>query len=124
MSPTNPLLLQTRRHFFGQCGMGIGAAALASLLNEGRAADDALLNPLAPKKPHFAAKAKRVIVLFMAGGPSQLELFDNKPKLAELHGKPIPDEFMKGKRFAFMDTFAKETPKLLATRRKFARHGD
>src|SRR5205807_1995937 len=101
----NPLLLQTRRHFFSQCGMGIGAAALASLFNEGRAADDgALVNPLAPKPPHFAAKAKHVIFLFMAGGPSQLELFDPKPKLNELHGKPIPDEFMKGKRFAFMDT--------------------
>ena len=125
MAATNPLLLQTRRHFFGQCGLGIGAAALASLFNDGRAAadDGALVNPLAPKKPHFPAKAKRVIFLFMAGGPSQLELFDYKPKLHELHGKPIPDEFIKGKRFAFMDTFAKETPKLLATRRKFARHG-
>ena len=59
----------------------------------------------------------------MAGGPSQLELFDHKPKLTELNGQPIPDEFIKGKRFAFMDSFAKETPKLLGTRRKFARHG-
>ncbi len=125
MSEPNPLLLQTRRHFFGQCGLSIGAAALASLFNEGRAAadDGALVNPLAPKKPHFAAKAKRVIFLFMAGGPSQLELFDCKPKLNELNGKPIPDDFIKGKRFAFMDTFAKEPPKLLATRRKFARRG-
>ena len=54
----------------------------------------------------------------MAGGPSQLELFDHKPKLDQLHGKPIPDEFIKGKRFAFMDTFTKEVPKLLATRRQ------
>ena len=59
----------------------------------------------------------------MAGGPSQLELFDHKPKLQALHGKPIPDSFIKGKRFAFMDSFTKETPKLLGTRRKFARHG-
>src|SRR5947209_8413363 len=124
MSQINPLLLQTRRHFFGQCALGIGAAALTSLFNEGRAADDgALVNPLAPKPPHFPAKAKRVIFLFMAGGPSQLELFDYKPKLNELHGQPIPDDFIKGKRFAFMDTFAKETPKLLATRRRFAQHG-
>ena len=122
----NPLLLQTRRHFFGRCGVGIGTAALACLFNDGRAAadDDALLNPLAPKKPHFPAKAKRVIFLFMAGGPSQLELFDYKPKLNELNDQPIPDEFIKGKRFAFMDTFSAKTPKLLATRRKFARHGD
>ncbi len=126
MSSMNPLLLQTRRHFFGQCGVGLGAAALASLLNEGRAAenDDApLTNPLAPKKPHFPAKAKSVIFLFMAGGPSQLELFDYKPKLTELNGQPIPDEFIKGKRFAFMESFAKATPKVLGTRRKFARHG-
>jgi hypothetical protein len=126
MSTDNPLLLQTRRHFFGQCGLGLGSVALASLLNDGRAAGGdkpALVNPLAPKKPHFPAKAKSVIFLFMAGGPSQLELFDHKPKLSELHGKPIPEEFIKGKRFAFMDSFAKQVPKLLATRRKFARHG-
>jgi hypothetical protein len=124
MSSMNPLLLQTRRHFFGQCGVSLGAAALASLFNEGRAADDgALTNPLTPKKPHFPAKAKSVIFLFMAGGPSQLELFDHKPKLTELNGQPIPAEFIKGKRFAFMDSFAKATPKVLGTRRKFARHG-
>ena len=126
MSELNPLLLQTRRHFFGQCGVGIGAAALACLFNDGRAAadDDALTNPLAPKKPHFPARAKRVIFLFMAGGPSQLELFDYKPQLNQLNGKPIPDEFIKGKRFAFMDSFAAKPPKLLATRRRFARHGN
>jgi hypothetical protein len=115
-----PLLELTRRHFFKQCGVGLGAAALASLLGEGRAA---ATDPLAPKPGHFPAKARSVIYLFMAGGPSQLELFDYKPKLSQLHGKPIPDDFIKGKRFAFMDTFAKEVPKLLATRRKFARHG-
>src|SRR6516165_3917079 len=119
---SSPLLLQTRRHFFQDCALGLGSIALASLLNEGRAAP-ALVNPLAPKKGHHPPRAKHVIFLFMAGGPSQLELFDYKPKLAELHGKPIPDEFVKGKRFAFMDTFTKEKPKLLAARRKFARHG-
>ncbi len=125
MTQMNPLLLQTRRHFFGQCGLGIGAAALAGLFNEGRAAadDGALVDPLAPKKPPLPAKAKRVIFLFMAGGPSQLELFDYKPKLNELNGQPIPNDFIQGKRFAFMDTFAKQPPKLLATCRKFARHG-
>jgi hypothetical protein len=120
MSPTPPLLAVTRRHFFQQCGVGLGAAALASLFNEGRAGP---ADPLAPRAGHHPAKAKSVIFLFMAGGPSQLELFDYKPKLTALHGKPIPDEFIKGKRFAFMDTFAKEVPKLLATRRRFARHG-
>ncbi len=125
MFSMNPLLLQTRRHFFQDCAVGLGSIALASLLNDGRAKGDApaLVNPLAPKKGHYAGRAKHVIFLFMAGGPSQLELFDHKPKLAALHGKPIPDEFIKGKRFAFMDTFTKEKPKLLATRRKFAQHG-
>src|SRR6516225_9509000 len=111
MSPIDPLLLQTRRHFFRDCSVGIGAMALGSLLNECRAA------------PHYTPKAKSVIFLFMAGGPSQLELFDDKPKLRELNGQPIPESFIKGKRFAFMDTFTKEHPKCLGTVRKFARQG-
>jgi hypothetical protein len=125
MSSANPLLLQTRRHFFQDCAVGLGSIALASLLSEERAnaVGPALVNPLTPKKGHYEARAKQVIFLFMAGGPSQLELFDHKPKLAALHGKPIPDEFIKGKRFAFMDSFTKNKPKLLGTRRKFARHG-
>jgi hypothetical protein len=120
------LLLQTRRHFFRQCGLGLGSMALASLLNDGKlegAEPPPIVSPLAARKPHFAAKAKSVIYLFMAGGPSQLELFDYKPKLQELNGKPIPDSYLKNKRFAFMDLFTKEVPKLLGTRRKFARHG-
>jgi hypothetical protein len=118
-----PLLLSTRRHFFSECALGVGSMALAGMWNESQAAPETA-NPLAQRKPHFEAKAKRVIFLFMAGGPSQLELFDYKPKLVELHGKPIPAEFIKGKRFAFMDTFAdKKVPLLLGTRRKFAKHG-
>jgi hypothetical protein len=115
------LLSLTRRHFFKDCAVGLGAMALAALSREGRAAADT--NPLAPRKPHFPARAKNVIFLMMAGGPSQLELFDHKPRLQELHGQPIPEDFIRGKRFAFMDSFAKDRPKLLGTRRKFARHG-
>src|SRR5213079_2741972 len=119
-----PLLLQTRRHFFQDCALGVGKIALASLL-AGRAfaspQTPAGVSPLAPRRPHHAAKAKSVIFLFMAGGPSQLELFDHKPKLDELNGQPIPDEFIKGKRFAFMDSF--KAPKLLGVKRKFAQHG-
>lgn len=125
MNPIHPLLLQTRRHFFHDCAVGLGSMALASLLN-GRqvgAAAKPMVNPLAPKKPHFPGKAKSVIYLFMAGGPSQLELFDCKPQLQALNGQPIPDSFIEGKRFAFMSSFTKEKPKLLATRRKFAQHG-
>ncbi len=120
----DPLLLQTRRHFFKDCAVGLGSMALATLFNDGKlTAAPQLLNPLAPRQPHFAAKARSVIYLFMAGAPSQLELFDYKPKLIEYDGKPMPDEFIKGKRFAFMDSFTKEPPKCLGTRRKFARRG-
>jgi Protein of unknown function (DUF1501) len=123
MNPTDPLLLQTRRHFFRDCGVGLGAMALGSILGrEAQAAPSA--NPQAPKRPHFEPKAKSVIFLFMAGGPTQFELFEPKPELQKLHGQPIPESFIKGRRFAFMNTFAKETPKLLGTKHKFARAGD
>jgi len=120
------LLLTTRRHFFRNCGVGLGQMALASLAADGRlfATDlPAVVNPLAPRPSHFPPKVKSVIYLFMAGGPSQLELFEHKPKLQQLDGRPIPPSFMEGKRFAFMDTFAKEPPKLLGTQRRFERHG-
>jgi hypothetical protein len=122
----NPLLLQTRRHFFRDCALGLGSLGLASLLDHGPlfgADPSPSASPLSARLPHFTPKAKRVIYLFMAGGPSQLELFDPKPMLQERNNQPIPESFIKGKRFAFMDTFAKEVPKLLGTRRSFARHG-
>ncbi len=112
------LLATTRRHFFRDCGLGLGSAALAGLLRADSAAAPAA-NPLAPKPGHFPAKAKSVIFLFMAGGPSQLELFDPKPKLQELDGQVIPESFVASKRFAFI----KKDAKLLGTRRKFAQHG-
>lgn len=127
MDPRRALLDQTRRHFFGQCGLGLGSLALASLLNEGRAASPVPsreADPLATRPGDFPARAKSVIYLFMAGGPSQLELFDYKPKLQDYNNQPIPDSFIKGRRFAFMDTFTKEVPKLLGTTRRFARHGE
>src|SRR5260370_20371963 len=119
------LRLQTRRHFFQSCALGVGKMALASLLAEGALAanEPRSTNPLAPRRPHHPARAKSVIFLFMAGGPSQLELFDYKPRLQELNGQPIPESFIKNKRFAFMDLFTKEVPKLLGTKRRFARHG-
>ena len=113
----------TRRHFFGQCAMGLGSLALASMLSESARGADDLANPLAPKKPHFPARAKNVIYLFLAGGPSQLELCDYKPKLVELSGQPIPDSYIAGKRFAFMDSSFKNKATLLGTRRKFKQHG-
>ena len=82
----------TRRHFFRQCGVGIGAMALGALLAQDGVAAPKIdpAHPLDPRQPHFPAKAKSVIYLFMAGAPSQLELFDDKPKLRELHGQPPP----------------------------------
>jgi hypothetical protein len=93
----------TRRQFFGRAAVGIGGAALASLLNrDGFGQENAL-----PKLPHFPAKAKRVIYLFMDGAPTHVDLFDYKPKLAEMHGQPIPDEYLAGKRFSTMTGNAK-----------------
>lgn len=123
-APTPNLPALTRRHFFSRCGMGLGGIALASMLGQRQllgAEARPLEHPLAPKPTHFPARAKNIIFLFMAGGPSQLELFDYKPKLNELNGQPIPQSFIEGKRFAFMDS--SHGVKLLGTRRKFARHG-
>ena len=94
--PAQHFAAVTRRHFFSRCTLGLGGVALASLLGERRLlgadtpAAGALPNPMAPRAPMFAPKAKNVIFLFMAGGPSQLELFDYKPRLAELNGQPVP----------------------------------
>ncbi|WP_435016244.1 DUF1501 domain-containing protein [Tundrisphaera sp. TA3] len=111
----DPLLATTRRHFFSRSASGIGGLALASLMNRGLFAGDAA----GPIGTHFAPKAKRVIYLFMAGAPSHLDLLDNKPKLVEHNGQPIPDEFTKGERFAFI----KGTPKLLGSPHKYEKHG-
>ncbi|MCP5558291.1 MAG: DUF1501 domain-containing protein [Verrucomicrobiaceae bacterium] len=113
----HPLHAQTRRHFFSQCGMGIGSLALGSLLAEGRA--DIAGASLSAQ--HHRPKAKNVIFLFMAGGPSQLELFDYKPRLIELNAQPIPQSFIEGKRFAFMGS--SNGFNLLGTRKKFRRSG-
>jgi Protein of unknown function (DUF1501) len=118
------LKLTTRRHFFRQSGFGIGTIALSSLLNENLFAGAAekplnLGNPLAAKPPHFAPKAKNIIYLFMAGAPSQLDLLDYKPKLKALNGQSIPEELIKGERFAFI----KGIPKLLGSPHEFGRYG-
>ena len=120
----NPNLEQlqaiTRRHFLGKTAHGLGAIALASLLkNSASAAAIPPSNPLAPRLPHFAAKAKRVIYLHLTGSPPHLDLFDYKPELVKRDGQDCPDAFLKGKRFAFTSG----TPKLLGTRRTFAQYG-
>ncbi|QDT32109.1 DUF1501 domain-containing protein [Thalassoglobus polymorphus] len=117
------LVSQTRRQFFSDCGVGLGKIALSSLLaqqalGQGTAAANTL-NAANAERYRYPAKAKRVIYLFMAGAPSQLELFDYKPKLVELEGKPIPPEVIKGQRYAFIQSDAA----ILAPRFKFQKHG-
>lgn len=120
------LLHTTRRHFLGRGSLGLGAVA-AGLLNGplpanperklgGASEGD---NPLSPKKPHFAAKAKRVIYLHMSGAPPHLDMFDYKPELVKQTGKDVPESYLKGRRFAFTSG----VPKLLGTPQKFAQRG-
>jgi hypothetical protein len=116
----NPLFdqkqLQTRRHFLKTGSMGVGAIALAAM--EGRAELPAA-DPLAPRPSHFAPKAKRVIYLHMAGSPPHLDLFDYRPELVRRNGQNCPDEFLRGRRFAFTSG----VPKLLGTPQPFAQRG-
>ena len=110
-----------RRWFLRDCGVGLGSIALASLLGErqAQAVNTFVSEPLAPRVPHFAPKAKRVIYLFMAGAPSHLELFDNKPALTKYDGTLPPAELLKGYRAAFINP----NSALLGPKFKFARHG-
>ena len=117
-NPESKQLLDiTRRHFFGRTGFGIGGLALSALLDDRLFA--AQTNPLAAKKPPLEAKAKSVIYLFMAGAPSQLDLFDYKPKLNQYDGQPVPPDLVKGERFAFIQG----TPLLLGSPHRFSRQG-
>src|SRR3954451_15974298 len=118
-------LLMTRRHFFGRGAAGICAAALGSILNP------SLFSALGSEpeagqsilgKPHFAPKAKRIIYLFMAGGPAQMALLDYKPKLEELHGKELPSSIRMGQRLTGMTSGQSSFP-VVNTMFKFAQHG-
>src|SRR5688572_17959154 len=107
--------IHSRRRFLLDAFCGFGGLALASLLHE----EKARANPLAPKKPHLPGqKAKAVIFLFMAGGPSHLETFDPKPLLNKLHGQARPAEFGQASY-----QFISKDARLLGSKRKFTRHG-
>lgn len=120
-----PLRTLGRRDFLTSSACGLGSLALVSML-----ADDGLLtaepapadtaNPLRPKLPHFAPRAKACIFFFFEGGPSQIDLFDPKPRLNALHGQKLPDSMTKSVRFAFIQ---KESATLLGCPRRFARYG-
>ena len=111
----------TRRWFFQQCGVGLGTIALGQLFQQkGWAAAANSLAPLAPRQPPLKAKAKRIIYLFMAGAPSHLELFDNKPELTKWDGKLPPAELLKGYRAAFISPTSSS---LLGPKFKFKKYG-
>ena len=114
--------------------MGLGNLALASMLAEGQTGPtsgsnsgpnsaSAAAESLKTPATHHPARAKSIIYLFMAGGPSQLELFDAKPRLNQLSGQPIPNSFLEGKRFAFMDSSFKNKSTLLGSKRTFRQYG-
>ena len=118
----------TRRDFLTTTASGLGLLALASVLDgEGLLAAEAKsrtvgppANPLAPRPPHFAPKAKACIFIYMEGAPSQMDLFDPKPKLNELDGQKLPESFTKEVRFAFIQ---KESATIMGSPRKFTPHG-
>jgi uncharacterized protein DUF1501 len=122
--PMNPPLQQalnvTRRHFLKTGSLGLGGLALSFLMNDKSSGQQPnAVNPLAPRRPHFAAKAKRVIYLHMAGSPPHLDLLDYKPELVRRNGQDCPQEFLRGRRFAFTSG----VPKLLGTPRTYRQHG-
>jgi len=120
MSPYNT---PSRRWFFRDCGIGVGRIALTSLAAGSLTTAGSAELPVRPgsaRTPHFPPRVKRVIYLFMAGAPSQLELFDQKPKLRELEGKPIPPSVIRGQRYAFIQSSAN----VLGPRFRFHRHGE
>ena len=113
----------SRRHFLWESAAGLGATALGTLLGScstKRSALEMALDPMSPRPPHFAAKAKSVIYLHMAGAPSQLETFDFKPALQKLHNQDCPPSLLEGKKFAFI----RGVPKMLGPQAKFQQHGE
>ena len=113
-------LHQARRDFLVTSASGIGTLALASLLGEDRLLAKESRSPLAPRSPHFAARAKACICIYLEGAPSQIDLFDPKPKLNELNGQKLPESFTKNVRFAFLQ---KDTATVLGSPRKWKKHG-
>ena len=111
------LALQTRRHFLRDSALGLGGIALAAMGENG--AQAATIDPLEPRRPHHAAKAKNVIIVHLSGAPPHLDMFDFKPELIRRNDEPCPDSLIKGKTFAFTSG----VPKLLGTPQRFAQRG-
>ncbi len=126
MHPFNQhLQALTRRHFFGQSSLGLGTAALASMLPDRVGAAESVSSESGgiPGLPHFAPKAKRAIYLFMAGAPCQMDLLDYKPKMDEMYDKDLPDSIRQGQRLTTMTSGQKRFP-IAPSKFKFAQHGD
>jgi hypothetical protein len=123
MNPIEEYIQQsTRRHFFGQSAMGLGAAALASVSGESSLAADRVAGTGLPELPHFAQKAKRAIYLFMAGAPCQMDLLDYKPKMNDMFDKDLPESIRKGQRLTTMTSGQKRFP-VAPSKFKFTQHG-
>ncbi len=120
MHPFHQSIHLSRRGFLTSTSSGVGLLALASMLKEEQARADEPNNPLAPKPSHFSPKAKACICIYLEGAPSQLDLFDPKPKLNELHGDKLPESMTRNVRFAFIQ---KEGARILGSPRKFSKHG-
>ena len=120
---TQRLLNITRRHFLRDCHVGLGGIALATMAPHRGQADEpaarAQDNPLVPRRPHFAGRAKNIIYLHMAGSPPHLDLFDYKPELVRHSGEPCPESYLRGRRFAFTSG----VPRLLGTPQRFRQAG-
>ncbi len=111
---------ETRRHFLKQCPIGLAAIYMASQTTSGASAEDRISAADQSREPHFKAKAKNVIYIHLAGSPPNLDLFDFKPELKKRDGENCPEEFLKGRKFAFTDG----VPKLLGSPREFKQHGN
>ena len=121
MNPMLEAVNPSRRHFLTSASSGIGLLALASMLrDDGLLASEPVTAASPGGLPHFAPKATSCICIFLEGAPSQIDLFDEKPKLRELHGQSLPESFTKNVRFAFI---RKETARLLGSPRKFSPRG-
>jgi len=114
------VLLQSRRNFLATMANGVGGLAVASLLREDRLLAQEPANPLAPRPAHFAPKAKSCICIYVEGAPSQIDLWDPKPKLNELHGQPLPESLWRNVRFAFTQP---ATARIMGSPRIFRQHG-
>jgi hypothetical protein len=120
MHPAAERHVQTRRNFLATSASGLGALAVASLLKGDGVLADGPADPLRPRPPHFAPKARQCILIYLEGAPSQIDLFDPKPRLADLHGQPLPESYWRNVRFAFTQP---ATAKILGCPRRFRKHG-